>query len=492
MNEISQTQGVRALVGSLRVSSVRRELAAARLATGKSVNSPLDNPTNFFAAMNQVSRARDFEQLVSTITEGIQTVRVAMNGIEAISRLVESMKGIVAEAEADKTGSTRTALAASFDQMLVQINAIANESSYRGLNLIGRNIQDRMNFESDDLTITFNPEATSTLTVKGTFLGSDVILNDTAGGTPWVTSLDGQSIQTGIEGTFTIGNLTRVELITVFDRINSTNQDTNHDKVIQPGEGMDIDVMVSNGTALEANGVTITNAALIPAENFSFEFGNSAGIGNVPPVTSSITTPNGTDFDIKVSLSAPPTARFRMTFDMTSNGETVNMLFGPFQLNEIRNQQHFEGFTASLSSITLQSANYSSNQFTFQINEPPPPFSRTVNADRKGLGILPSWMYDGFQSEAGIKAAASDLDNALSKLRIHSKSFAVNMDIPAIRKEFTANVIAIAEMGAMNLTAADMNEEGAAMLMSTTRMNLSMTTLSLSIAGEDVLKLLNP
>jgi flagellin-like hook-associated protein FlgL len=58
------------------------------------------------------------------------------------------------------------------------------------------------------------------------------------------------------------------------------------------------------------------------------------------------------------------------------------------------------------------------------------------------------------------------------------------------RSDFTTGMINTLTTGANNLTAADMNEEGANMLMLQTRQTLSTTALSLSAqAAQSVLKL---
>jgi len=64
------------------------------------------------------------------------------------------------------------------------------------------------------------------------------------------------------------------------------------------------------------------------------------------------------------------------------------------------------------------------------------------------------------------------------------------MSIVTIRQDFTTGMIATLQTGADNLTLADMNEEGANMLMLQTRQSLGTTALSLaSQAAQSVLRL---
>lgn len=99
--------------------------------------------------------------------------------------------------------------------------------------------------------------------------------------------------------------------------------------------------------------------------------------------------------------------------------------------------------------------------------------------------ISPSWSTD-----AGISTSESQLETALSTLRTNAASMSSTLSVIGVRKEFTDQMVANLETGADNLTLADMNEEGANMLMLQTRQNLGIT--SLSMAGQSaqaVLKL---
>jgi flagellin-like hook-associated protein FlgL len=89
-----------------------------------------------------------------------------------------------------------------------------------------------------------------------------------------------------------------------------------------------------------------------------------------------------------------------------------------------------------------------------------------------------------------INLAISDLDGASSTLRTESKGLSNNLAIVNTRMEFTSRMINTLTGGADKLTLADMNEEGANLLMLQTRQALSTTALSLSSqAAQSVLRL---
>jgi flagellin-like hook-associated protein FlgL len=65
-----------------------------RLATGKKVNSALDNPTNFFTAQGLDNRAKDISNLLDGVSNGVQVLQAANTGITSLQQLVDTAKSI--------------------------------------------------------------------------------------------------------------------------------------------------------------------------------------------------------------------------------------------------------------------------------------------------------------------------------------------------------------------------------------------------------------
>src|SRR5436190_13737125 len=65
-----------------------------RLATGKKVNTALDNPTNFFTAASLDNRASDINNLLDGIGNGVQILQAANTGITSLQKLVDTAKSI--------------------------------------------------------------------------------------------------------------------------------------------------------------------------------------------------------------------------------------------------------------------------------------------------------------------------------------------------------------------------------------------------------------
>jgi flagellin-like hook-associated protein FlgL len=96
----------------------------------------------------------------------------------------------------------------------------------------------------------------------------------------------------------------------------------------------------------------------------------------------------------------------------------------------------------------------------------------------------------GWKSDSGIDDTVNQLNTAIETLRTQSASLASNLNIVTIRQDFTDAMIQTLQKGSDNLTLADMNEEGANMLMLQTRQQLGTTSLKMaSDAAQSVLRL---
>jgi len=109
-----------------------------------------------------------------------------------------------------------------------------------------------------------------------------------------------------------------------------------------------------------------------------------------------------------------------------------------------------------------------------------------------GLSITTAtdWTVAAGVGTSNITADQQRLGSATESLRTQSKNLAGNLNIISSRQSFTDSMITTLQGGADNLTLADMNEEGANMLMLQTRQSLGTTALSLSSqASQAVLRL---
>jgi flagellin len=103
MSDIVLSAGVRQNLLSLQSTAQLMSQTQNRLATGKKVNTALDNPTNFFTASALQSRGKDFSALLDSMSNGIKTLETASNGIDAINNTIESMQSTLRQARQDKS-----------------------------------------------------------------------------------------------------------------------------------------------------------------------------------------------------------------------------------------------------------------------------------------------------------------------------------------------------------------------------------------------------
>ncbi|HKU07112.1 MAG TPA: DUF1522 domain-containing protein, partial [Bradyrhizobium sp.] len=75
-----------------------------RLATGKKVNTALDNPTNYFTAAALDARAGDINNLLDGISNGVQVLQAANTGITSLQKLVDTAKSIANQALQSSVG----------------------------------------------------------------------------------------------------------------------------------------------------------------------------------------------------------------------------------------------------------------------------------------------------------------------------------------------------------------------------------------------------
>ncbi len=107
-SDVVLSAGVRQNLLSLQSTAQLMSITQNRLATGKRVNSALDNPVNFFTSSGLTSRAKDLSALLDSMENGIKTIEAADNGITSIKKTIESMKSTLLQARQDKSFKSET------------------------------------------------------------------------------------------------------------------------------------------------------------------------------------------------------------------------------------------------------------------------------------------------------------------------------------------------------------------------------------------------
>ncbi|WOH64408.1 DUF1522 domain-containing protein [Bradyrhizobium sp. BWA-3-5] len=180
-----------------------------RLATGKKVNTALDNPTNFFTAQSLDSRASDINNLLDGIGNGVQVLQAANTGITSLQKLVDTAKSIANQALQSAVGySTKSNVSATIPG--------ATATDLRG-----------------------------TTTYTSAIASSNVLYSGAAGGT---TAADANTTLGGVVGTLT-GSAAINAATTKASLLNGT------------AAVSDANAQVNAGDVITVNGKTITFAA---------------------------------------------------------------------------------------------------------------------------------------------------------------------------------------------------------------------------------------
>lgn len=98
MADITLSAGVRQNLLSLQNTADLMGRTQNRLATGKKVNSALDNPISYFTSQSLSNRASDLTALLDSIANGVQTIKAADTGITSLTKLVQSAQAIANQA----------------------------------------------------------------------------------------------------------------------------------------------------------------------------------------------------------------------------------------------------------------------------------------------------------------------------------------------------------------------------------------------------------
>jgi len=157
LSTITLTAGMRSNVLALQQTQNLFENTQTRLATGKKVNSALDDPIAYFAAKGYTDRASDLAALKDSMNEAIQIVKAGDAGITAIEDLIAQAKSLATSALSTASTTERSSYAAQFNVLLGQITAVASDANYKGTNLL----------VNDTLKVNFNEQSTSSLTISG-------------------------------------------------------------------------------------------------------------------------------------------------------------------------------------------------------------------------------------------------------------------------------------------------------------------------------------
>jgi flagellin-like hook-associated protein FlgL len=269
---VSLSSGVRSALSSIQSTSTQAAVQQKRLATGKKVNSALDNPANFFTSQGLKSRSSDLGRLLDGIAQGAKTLEAADKGIKAITKLVEAAQGAARQAlqnASTNLSSTGSALTGGATKVAVSGDAGT-------LSITAGGVQTDVTVAAGDTV----QDVVDALNVDGTGLKAEVGSDNKLK----VTSLNGESLDilaastdatsafVGLtEGAVTRNaastNITRQNLAKQFDdlrtQIDQLSKDTGYNGVnLLNGDQLKVVFNEKDTSSLTIKGVTFDSIGL--------------------------------------------------------------------------------------------------------------------------------------------------------------------------------------------------------------------------------------
>lgn len=159
MADISLTASMRSNLLSLQQTQSLMDTTQERLSTGKKVNSAIDNPSSYYTAQSLTNRASDLSSLLDSMGQAVQTIQAANEGIEAITEFASQAKAIATSANDTSEADSIENYMKQYNEILDQIDQLAKDSGYKGVNLL----------QGNSLKVVFNEDRSSYLTINGTF-----------------------------------------------------------------------------------------------------------------------------------------------------------------------------------------------------------------------------------------------------------------------------------------------------------------------------------
>ena len=195
MNSVNTNQG--AMIALQNLNATNKDLGTVqnRINTGLKISSAKDNGAIWAIAQNQRAESTSLNAVVSSLQRGQSVADVAMSAGTAISDILVQMKEkVLAATEAGLTTASKQALSDEYTSLRNQIDTIANNANFDGVNLISNTTANSANVKSianadasatididhDDLSLT-NTDIAATLTsLTGTVGSADVADLETA------------------------------------------------------------------------------------------------------------------------------------------------------------------------------------------------------------------------------------------------------------------------------------------------------------------------
>jgi flagellin-like hook-associated protein FlgL len=521
MASIVLSASVRQNLLSLQSTADLLSTTQSRLATGKKVNTALDNPTNFFTAASLDSRASDINNLLDGIGNGVQVLQAANTGISSLQKLVDSAKSVANQALQTQVGYSSKSTVVSAAITGATASNLLGDYVSRGVTGTAANAKDG----------TANTSAT---TLSGAAATDSIGTNFAAGDTITVNGTVITFVASGATGnqlnvTDTIGTLlTRIDSITGTATASTIAADGAI--TLQTGTTSDLTITSSNAAAWNSmgftgggasgtrdtqlsSGLTLTIGSTGGGTATSITFGKATNqVDTLDELNAALATNNlqatiGSNGAITITTSNDHASATIGTLGgtVTGSGEAFNgvTISAPVQdaaaqltranlvtqYNNIIQQITTTSQDASFNGVNLLNGDTLKLVFNETGKSTLSITGVTFNPAGLGLGTLTKGT--DFIDNNATNRVLTALNTASSTLRSQASALGSNLSIVQIRQDFSKNLINVLQTGSSNLTLADTNEEAANSQALSTRQSIAVSALALANQSQQsVLQLL--
>ena len=516
MSSIVLSSSVRQNLLSLQSTAELLSTTQTRLATGKKVNTALDNPTNFFTAAGLDARASDINNLLDGIGNGVQVIQAANTGISSLQKLVDTAKSIANQALQTPVGYTKSSVTS-----LATTGATA-------ANLLG----------DPDTAATLTGAATGTIAAAsaltgatgGSFASGDTIIVN--GTTIKVTAAGAgtATVTTDPDGTINL-NTTATTAATTTDLTDAiktalgggTAAASIASNKVTITAGNTSDSITLGGTALAKIGLTAgTTAPTSTVTGKTLTIGATGG-GTATNITfgkgaGQISTLNDLNAALlSNNLQASIDTAGKITITTSNDAASANIgtiggtaaAFASAAASQAVADPNSQATRTSLVNqynnvidqirTTAQDASYNGvnllngDQLKLVFNETGKSTLNItgVNFNPAGLGLGSLSVGTDFVDNAATNKVLASLNTASTTLRSQASALGSNLSIVQTRQDFSKSLINVLQTGSSNLTLADTNEEAANSQALSTRQSIAVSALALANQSQQsVLQLL--
>ncbi|KFC67128.1 General L-amino acid transport system permease [Bosea sp. LC85] len=435
------SSGVRNNLLTLQQTTAQQSVIQNRLATGKKVNSAIDNPVNYFTSASLNDRSSQLTGLLDGISNGIQTIQSASKGIDGVTKLVQSLQSTVKQAQADAAQNRPTKAGTA---LATATEAAVTSKSLKDIAL------DKAIVGADALATPATASSSGDLGIINT--DTSLAITITAGTTTYTATFN--SANTTVRDV--VNEINKSGIATAFvDEKGQLNVKGTGSETVAFGFG--------SGTS-PANALTDAQAVGTNANTALGFAANDGAVGTSTITSSNVTSAVRSNLiqqfnDLRDQID-------KLAKDSSYNG--INLLAGD-RLSIVFNEKTGTNQTKlDIQGSTLSAANLGIDQ--------------AVNTQLAG--------FVNFQNDLDLEKATQSLTGALTSLKSLASTLGSNLSVAQTRQDFTKELVNTLKIGADNLVLADPNEEGASLLALNTRQQLSQTALSLANqADQGVLRL---